>query len=72
MRKRNLKNHDLKRINRKSVLFNNKEVSAIEQYCKKYKVKNRSKFMREAIITHVLKTFEEDHPTLFDNHPTLF
>ena len=73
VKNKNYKDRDLKRINKKSVLFNNRELSAIEYYCKKYKVTNRSKFMRETILTHILKTFDEDHPTLFDNQQlTLF
>jgi len=49
---RNKKNlpEDLKRINRKSIAFNSRELSALDYYCKKYLVKNRSNFMREAII----------------------
>jgi hypothetical protein len=31
----------------------------------KYKVKNKSKFVRETLIKTILKQFEEDHPTLF-------
>jgi len=56
---------DLLRVNKKSILFNNRELLAIESYCKKYRISNRSKFMREAIITAILKKFDEDYPTLF-------
>lgn len=56
---------ELRRINRKSILFNNKEIKAIENYCMKYRINNRSKFMREAIITSILKKFDDDYPTLF-------
>jgi len=56
---------DLLRINRRSILFNNKELKVIESYCKKYRINNRSKFMREAIITSILKKFDDDYPTLF-------
>jgi len=59
------KNNDLLRKNQKGIRFNNKELKAIETYCKKYKIQNRSKFMREAIITTILKKFDEDSPTLF-------
>ena len=59
------KNVDLLRKNKKSIMFNNKELKAIQTYCAKYRVQNLSKFMREAIITTILKKFEEDHPTLF-------
>ena len=59
------KNVDLLRTNRREIRFNNRELSAIESYCKRYRINNRSKFMREAIITSILKKFDEDYPTLF-------
>ena len=66
------KDESLKRIHRKSILFNKREIQAIDHYCKKYKIKNKSKFMREMIITSVLKKFDEDYPSLFEKKPTLF
>ena len=63
--KEHRKNIDLLRINKKSILFNNKELKAIDSYCRKYRIVNRSKFMREAIITSILKKFDDDYPTLF-------
>jgi hypothetical protein len=30
-------------------------------------VANRSKFMRETIVTAILKQFDKDYPSLFDN-----
>lgn len=67
-----LKDQSLKRVHRKSILFNKREIQAIDHYCKKYKIKNKSKFMREMIITSVLKKFDEDYPSLFEKKPTLF
>lgn len=58
-------NDRLKRVHRKSLLFNSKELDAINVYCNRYKIKNRSKFLREAIISKVLQQFEKDHPKLF-------
>ena len=66
------KDESLKRVHRKSILFNKREIQAIDHYCKKYKIKNKSKFMREMIITSVLKKFDEDYPSLFEKKPTLF
>ncbi len=67
------KDEKLKRINRTTLLFNGREQEAIELYCEKYKIRNRSRFMREAIITEVLKRFDEDYPTLFEfEKPNLF
>ena len=59
------KDVDMMRINKKSILFNNRELKAIESYCEKYCINNKSKFMREAILTSILKKFDEDYPTLF-------
>jgi len=59
------KNVDFLRKNKKSILFNNKELKAIDSYCEKYRIHNRSKFMREVIITSILKKLDEDYPTLF-------
>jgi len=66
------KDESLKRVHRKSILFNKREIQAIDHYCKKYKITNKSKFMREIIITSVLKKFDEDYPSLFEKKPTLF
>ncbi|NOU16938.1 MAG: hypothetical protein HXX16_05110 [Bacteroidales bacterium] len=55
----------LKRVHRKELLFNTSEMEVIKVYCKRYKVRNQSKFLREAIISRVLHTFETDHPKLF-------
>ena len=70
---RKTKEKDLLRNNRISLLLNTRELKAIEAYCTKYKVKNRSKFMREAVLTEVLKKFDEDYPSLFEfEKPNLF
>jgi len=58
---------DLKRINRKVINFNNKELTAIEVYCKKYRIDNRAQFMRETIISAVLKKFTDDYPSLWED-----
>ncbi|QKG80201.1 MULTISPECIES: hypothetical protein [Tenuifilum] len=64
-RRRGFNTEKLKRIHRKEILFNTCEIEAINQYCKKYKVKNKSKFIREAIISKVLNQFDQDYPRLF-------
>ena len=61
---------NLKRVNRQELRFNNREKRVIEEYCKKHKIRNKAKFMRESIIATILK----DYPTLFEAEPenTLF
>ncbi|HEX3006094.1 MAG TPA: hypothetical protein VHO90_00605 [Bacteroidales bacterium] len=68
MKRRYNREIDLKRINKRVITFNNKEISVIDQYCKKYKIDNRSQFMREAIIKSILNKMDEDYPTLWDGY----
>ena len=55
----------LKRIYRKSVLFNQQELAAIDTYCKRFKVSSRSALIRQAVMERVLSGLEESHPKLF-------
>jgi hypothetical protein len=66
MRKRYIIEDTLVRNSNQSIRFNNKEMSAINNYCNKFKIKNKSKFMRETIITEVLRQFDKNYPTLWD------
>nr|WP_321408788.1 hypothetical protein [uncultured Carboxylicivirga sp.] len=54
------------RRHKATFLLNDKENQAIETYCKKYKIGNKSKFMREAVMRIVMENFLEDYPTLFE------
>ncbi len=54
-----------KRKNPVSVLLNDKEMRAMTKFCEKYKIKNRSKFIRETLMTEIIARFEADYPTLF-------
>ncbi|MCD6564985.1 MAG: hypothetical protein J7K53_03480 [Bacteroidales bacterium] len=66
MIRRKVKDKKLKRTNRHTIMFNNRELDVLNAYCAKYKIRNRSKFMREAIITTVLKKLDDDYPTLWN------
>ncbi|MBR1539178.1 MAG: hypothetical protein IJ636_06700 [Bacteroidales bacterium] len=50
---------------RKTVLFNEKELSLINQYCEKYAVRNTSAFIRNVVITHILEQIDDNYPRLF-------
>lgn len=54
------------RTNRVSILLNDSEMRALDRYCERYGVKNRSRLVREILMRAVLKQFEKDSPTLFD------
>ena len=67
------KEKQLKRTNRLSVMLNSREMRALGIYCNRYRVKNKSEFMREAIMKAILKRFDEEYPSLWEeNGPTLF
>lgn len=57
------------RLRRKRVVFmlNEAEYEALENYCRKYKIKNRSGLIRSTLMTTILKRFNEDYPTLFND-----
>lgn len=55
----------LKRTQRKAVFFNQQELAAIDEYCRRFKVSSRSALIRSSVMKHVLEGLEENHPTLF-------
>lgn len=48
--------------------LSSEEYKLISSYVNKYKISNKSRWLRETIIGHVLKTLEQDYPTLFDEN----
>ena len=55
----------LARRHRKSILFNEKELSLIDQYCSRYSIRNKSAFIREIVVSHILKQMDDNYPKLF-------
>ena len=45
-----------------------KELAIIEQHLKKYKVKNKGRWMRETLLGSIYRDMETHYPTLFDEH----
>ncbi len=54
------------RNERYSFLVNPDEKQTIENYLRKYKIRNRSRWMRETLITFIIKNLDQDYPTLFN------
>ena len=54
------------RAHRVSILLNESEQKALDRFCEKYGVKNRSRLIRETLIRAILKKIDNDQPTLFD------
>lgn len=55
-----------KRLYKVSILLNESEKRALDKYCDRYTVANRSKLIRETLMYNILKRFDTDNPTLFD------
>lgn len=71
--KKGKRDEKLLRSHSLTLRFNQREKEAIDLYCQKYGISNKSKFIRETILTEVLKRFDEDYPTLFEfEKPNLF
>lgn len=45
--------------------LNDEEYNLVCSYMKKYKISNKSRWLRETIIAHILKNLDMDYPTLF-------
>ena len=55
-----------RRTHKVTISINDSEMRALRRYCDKYTVRNRSKLIRETLMQNILKRFEKDSPTLFD------
>ena len=55
----------LVRCRRKTILLNEREMSLIDRYCEKYSITNKSAFIRNVLISHILEQMDDNYPTLF-------
>jgi hypothetical protein len=73
VRRTTIKEGQLKRTNRLTLMLNNREMKALGIYFNRYRIKNKSEFIRETVMKAILKRFEDDHPSLWEeNESTLF
>ncbi|MDR1980960.1 MAG: hypothetical protein LBQ39_04965 [Tannerellaceae bacterium] len=56
------------RVHKVSFMLNDEEYKAVAHYLSKYKINNKSHWLRETILTHILKMLDKDYPTLFNEH----
>ena len=57
-----------KRERRMSILLSDDEQLIVDRYLEKYKITNKSRWLRETILMFIHKNMEEDYPTLFGEH----
>ena len=63
-----ISSESLKREHRMSILLSEEEQQMIDRYLEKYKITNKSRWLRETILLFIYKNMEEDYPTLFGEH----
>lgn len=49
-------------------LVSDEEMKIIDDYLKKYKISNKSNWMRETLLSFIYRNLDEDYPTLFGEH----
>lgn len=54
------------RTERYSFLVSPEEKQMVESYLRKYRIGNRSRWMRETLMTFIIKNLDQDYPTLFN------
>jgi hypothetical protein len=74
MTKKNIKYPPMKaheaaaRDRRLTCLLSKEEQRVVEQYLSKYKISNKSRWLRETVLSVIRQHLEEDYPTLFCEH----
>ncbi len=56
------------RVHKVTFLLTDSEQKAVDHYLAKYKINNKSRWYRETILSHILKTLDQDYPTLFNEN----
>lgn len=56
------------RKQRLTCLMSEEEQLIVDRYLEKYKITNKSRWLRETILMFIYKKMEEDYPTLFGEH----
>ena len=56
------------RHTRLTCLVSDDEMRIIDNYLTKYKIANKSHWMRQTLLASIHKGLEEDYPTLFNEH----
>ncbi len=49
-------------------LMSDDEARLVDEYLKKQRITNRSRWLRETVIAFIYESLDEGHPTLFKEH----
>ncbi len=67
-RKNSIAQPNLPRVHKIAFMLNDEEHKTVQRYLAKYKIVNKSRWYRETILMHIMRTLEEDYPTLFNEN----
>ncbi|MCC8188190.1 MAG: hypothetical protein LIP08_11985 [Bacteroides sp.] len=59
---------EIRREQRLTCLMSEEELQIVDRYLEKYNITNRSRWLRETVLSFIHKKMEEDYPTLFGEH----
>lgn len=59
---------DVVRHARLVCLVSDEEMHIIDSYLHKYKIENKSRWMRETLLAFIHQKLDQDYPTLFNEH----
>ena len=62
------KQRDVARHARLVCLVSDDEMRIIDSYLRKYKIENKSRWMRETLLAFIHQNLDQDSPTLFNEH----
>ena len=60
--------NDTIRHTRLTCLVSDEEIRIIDSYLRKYKIENKSRWMRETLLAFIHQNLDQDYPTLFNEH----
>ena len=60
--------NDVTRHARLVCLVSDEEMRIIDSYLRKYKIENKSRWMRETLLAFIHQKLDQDYPTLFNEH----
>lgn len=60
--------NDVVRHARLVCLVSDEEMRIVDNYLRKYKIENKSRWMRETLLAFIHQNLEQDYPTLFNEH----
>lgn len=60
--------NDVVRHARLVCLVSDEEMRIVDSYLRKYKIENKSRWMRETLLAFIHQNLDQDYPTLFNEH----